>query len=599
MNGIIGMTNLMLGTPLSAQQRSYGEIVKESADALLNLINDILDLTKLESGRIDLDDSAFDISQTVEGAIGLMAERAQSKGVELTCYIAPDVPDIMTADAGRLRQILLNLLANAIKFTEEGSVELTVTLAPHSRSVLRIEVADSGIGIDASTLPRLFRPFSQAGGISRRYGGTGLGLAISRRLTEAMGGEINVESRVGEGSRFIVDLPVRASRQFRRIDPLDGCTVIIATAQPALADVAERYVRDWGGTALRLREPAEITRLAESAEGPVVVLQDWRLTNSPPDLFGALADASRHVDRRLLAVPVGAMRSVQDETNERFDRQLLLPLRRMVFYRALAGIEADPTMPDQAPSAAGKTGGRLRVLVVDDVPVNQKLAVSIVEIAGHEAVAVGSGREALQALRALPYDLVLMDVEMPEMDGLAATRAIRLMPGSAARIPIVAMTAHPGDAFVQRCLDAGMNAYLGKPLEAEKLVRALEQLAMAPAEAPVAASAAVLGPLTERIGADTARDLANSLREELVGWIGDMRDAIERGDEDGWRARAHSIRGAALNMGCAALAEAAAGFSPENRDPDVPLDVLFDRLKAESDAVRRQLTAELDDQGDA
>ncbi len=486
MNGIIGMTGLLQGTKLDPQQRSYADIIKESADALLNLINDILDLTKFESGRVELDDSPFELARTIEGTVGLMAERAQSSGLELASYIAPEVPDILTADAGRLRQVLLNLLSNAIKFTEEGSVTLTATLAPQSRAMLRIEVTDTGIGIPADVLPRLFRPFSQAGGISRRFGGTGLGLAISRRLVDAMGGEISVESEDGGGSTFRVDLPIRSGKQAQAPDSLDGVKVILVGPSGVVREVAARYAECWGAAVRSTDDPAEGLRQLRAAGGDSVAVIDWRVKGGAGDLATRVrADAALKRCRLVLTVPVGVVEAVPEAEDALFDARLLQPVRRARYHRALAGGPAEAADESARPRrTVAASGARLRVLVVDDVAVNQKLAASIVEISGHEAVVAGGGREALQALRTLPYDLVLMDVEMPEMDGLSATRAIRQMPGAAGAIPIIAMTAHPGDEYISRCMDAGMNRYLAKPLDAAELISILQEHADRAASLP-------------------------------------------------------------------------------------------------------------------
>lgn len=563
MNGIMGMTGLLLGTKLSAQQRSYGDIIKESADALLNLINDILDLTKLESGRVDLDESPFELAQTIEGAIGLMAERAQSKGLNLSSHIDHDVPDIMTADAGRLRQVLLNLLSNAIKFTEDGSVQLTVSTAPHSRSVLRIDVVDTGIGIDAETLPRLFKPFSQAGGISRRYGGTGLGLAISRRLIDAMGGEIDVQSEPGRGTRFVVDMPIRSGKRIRRNEKFDDLKIMFAGPDDTVRAAAARYARDWNAAPHFSQSPADALKVMREAKGKWCVVIDWRLRGGA----GSLAQQVRsdpvvgHA-RLILTIPVGVIETVAEDEDALFDVRLLQPLRRGAFNRALSGRGNGEEEGPALRKTRRSVGASLRVLVVDDVAVNQKLAVSIVEMAGHEAVAAGSGREALQALRSLPYDLVLMDVEMPEMDGLEATRAIRTLPGASALIGIVAMTAHPGDEFVDRCMDAGMDAYLAKPLNADELNGILDEYAMKSGRsAGGRPESRVVARLAETVGDETARDLGQSFVDELDGWLEGLRTAGEKEDADALRQHAHSLNGAALNMGCRGLAEAAAALS--------------------------------------
>lgn len=563
MNGIMGMTGLLLGTKLSAQQRSYGDIIKESADALLNLINDILDLTKLESGRVDLDESPFELAQTIEGAVGLMAERAQSKGLDLSSHIAADVPDIMTADAGRLRQILLNLLSNAIKFTEDGAIKLAVGMAPHSCSVLRIEVVDTGIGIDDETLPRLFKPFSQAGGISRRYGGTGLGLAISRRLIDAMGGEINVQSEPGKGTRFTVDMPIRSGKKIRRIEKMDGRKVMFTGPDDGVRAAAAEYVRDWKAVPFFALSPADALRQMRQEKGSWCVVVDWRLRGGAGTLVRQVrGDPILGSSRLILTVPVGVIETVAEDEDALFDVRLLQPLRRGVFNRALSGkggAEDDAPVTRKTRSAKGP---HLRVLVVDDVAVNQKLAVSIVEMAGHEAVAAGSGREALQALRSLPYDLILMDVEMPEMDGLEATRAIRKLPGATGSIGIVAMTAHPGDEFVDRCMEAGMDRYLAKPLDADELHRILsEHAALRGSTSGHKPPLRVVARLAETVGEETARELANSFIQELDGWLEGLKTACDGADINALRQHGHSLKGAALNMGCRSLAEAAADLS--------------------------------------
>jgi len=595
MNGIMGMTGLLLGTGLTPQQRSYGDIIKESADALLNLINDILDLTKLESGRVDLDESPFELAQTIEGAVGLMAERAQAKGLELASHIEPQVPDVMTADAGRLRQVLLNLLSNAIKFTEEGSVELTVSTAPHSRSVLRIEVRDTGIGIDAETLPRLFRPFSQAGGISRRFGGTGLGLAICRRLIDAMGGEINIQSELGAGTTFIVDLPIRSAKKVGRRERFEGLNVIFAGPGDAVRKAAAAYVADWKGRPHFATTPADAIRSMKEVDGPWCAVIDWRLRGGAGSLAQQIrGDSALARSRLILTVPVGVNEAVAENEDCLFDERLLQPLRRDSFNRAISGKGSARAEKRGADKARPRPERRLRVLVVDDVAVNQKLAVSIVEMAGHEAVAAGSGREALQALRSMPYDLVLMDVEMPEMDGLEATRSIRRLPGAAGAIPVVAITAHPGDEFVDRCMDAGMNGYLAKPLDAEELIRVLGETAgKAGAPAPKHGREGVIARLSAAVGQATAEELGRSFADELDGWLENLKVAARESDAEALRRHAHSLKGAALNMGCNDLADAAAGLSSEAGVSPEEAEAQIGEIAIHAHAARDSIRTEL------
>lgn len=595
MNGIIGMTGLLLGTKLTAQQRSYGEIVRESADALLNLINDILDLTKLEAGRVELDEAPFDVAQTIESSISLLAARAQAKGLEIVSYISPDTPDIITADAGRLRQILLNLLGNAIKFTEEGHVAVEASLSPDRREMLSIVVRDTGIGIPAEVLPRLFRPFSQGGGVSRRFGGTGLGLAISRRLLDAMGGDIRVDSEPGKGTSFRVDLPICNARCIRVLGGLEGAAVVLAGPPGPIRDTARRYVGDWGGNSIEAGDAEEaLARLRDAGAGAVGLI-DWRIAGGG----GALARQVRTDPmlagiRLALMVPVGVVEAISEEDDALFDARVLQPLRRQGFQRALTGTARAAGDDGSEPQAAASPRRRrLRILVVDDVAINQKLAVAIVEAAGHEAVAVGGGREALQALRTLPYDIVLMDVEMPEMDGLTAARVIRQLPGATGRIPIVAMTAHPGDTYVERCLDAGMDGYLAKPLDADDLFRLLSQRDSAvdgAAAGDVQGNA--LTTLAARIGDEAAA------RDLLEGFVGDLDEGLEAvqaaASEDRAQARqpAHRLKGTALNLGLSELAAVAAVVADANGGAPAPADI--DRLLDAVRTTRESLLAELE-----
>ncbi len=594
MNGIIGMTGLLQGTRLTTQQQSYAEIVRESADALLNLINDILDLTKLEAGRVELDDAPFEVARTVESVVGLMAARAQAKGLEIASHIAPDCPEIMTADAGRLRQILLNLVSNAIKFTETGHVTLAVAPAPGQSAVLRFEVSDTGIGIPSDIQPRLFRPFSQGGGISRRFGGTGLGLAISRRLVNAMGGDIRLVSIEGEGSVFTVDLPVRNGRTVRPLNGLERASVLIVGAEGKMREVAARYARDWRARVRETGSPAGALDILRGSERVDTCVVDWRVRGGAGSFARQVReDKALSGVRLILTVPVGVVEAQTEEDDALFDARILQPLRRGIYHRALIGAPLERGDQPEAPKAPQPASThRLRVLIVDDVAVNQKLASSIVESAGHDAVAAGGGREALQALRALPYDMVLMDVEMPDMDGLAATRAVRKLPGAAGRIPIIAMTAHPGDEYLDRCVDAGMNGYLAKPLDAEELLQMLRNRAaeVEAGDRPEARPPAspIQDRLNVRLDPETSRALMQHFVNDLEGWTDELP-----GLDDAARTRlAHAIKGAALNLGFAELAEAAEALEKGKAVPDSGDAMAY--LQQVMGTTRAELLAELD-----
>lgn len=576
MNGVIGMTGLLLDTQLTTQQRSYGEIVRESADALLTLINDILDLTKLEAGHVDLDESSFELAQVVDGAVALMAVRAQAKGISFGLYMAPDVPDVMVADAGRLRQIILNLLANAVKFTEQGHVLVNVTRPPSAPHTVRFEFVDTGIGIPSNVLPRLFRPFNQGDvSISRRFGGTGLGLAISRRLASAMGGEIRVSSEPGQGSVFTVDLPIRDGRRVWQPNTVNEPVVILSNNEFDHQLLA-RYMTDWGMSPVQVADPETAITTLSGLTGRRSLLIDSRMLINDREFFDRLNQRKMaELNIVMLDVVGGGSDRQEDETDVLTRHHVQLPVRRQALYEALAGNVGQQSVPPLTPTSdpAGRrrrsrvvqADERLRVLVVDDVAINQKLACSIVENAGHEAMSAGSGREALQALQAMPYDLVLMDVEMPDMDGMITTKALRELPGHAGAIPVIAMSAHPEASFIQPCLDAGMDEYLTKPLDADRLVELLDHFAQKQ-NRPVMEVADPVEKLITGLGEEGALGIIRSFHSELQARAKNV-DVLQRAGNFGQLSReAQALCGAAQGLGFDDLAAASREMT-DNADP--------------------------------
>lgn len=564
MNGVIGMTGLLLDTQLTTQQRSYGEIVRESADALLTLINDILDLTKLEAGHVDLDESSFELAQVVDGTVALMAVRAQAKGIGLGLYIAPDVPDVMVADAGRLRQIILNLLANAVKFTEQGHVQVNVTRPPSAPHTVRFEFVDTGIGIPSNVLPRLFRPFNQGDvTISRRFGGTGLGLAISRRLASAMGGEIRVSSEPGHGSVFTVDLPIRDGRRVWQPKQIKQ-PVVIMSNRGFDHDLLARYMTDWGMSPVQAEDPDTAINTLSGLTGRRSIVIDSRMLMNDRDFFDRLKSARIAQLNVIMLDVVGAGSERPEDDGAGLARHhVQLPVRRQALYDALTGdagqhvaISATPSdAPHRRRGRVVAPEDRLRVLVVDDVAINQKLACSIVENAGHEAMSAGSGREALQALQAMPYDLVLMDVEMPDMDGMATTKALRDLPGHAGAIPVIAMSAHPEASFIQPCLDAGMDEYLTKPLDADRLVGLLDHFSEKQRQSDRETSDPVEKLITS-LGEEGALGIIRSFHSELQARAKNV-DVLQRAGNFGQlRREAQALCGAAQGLGFDDLATA-------------------------------------------
>ncbi len=484
LNGIIGMTGLLLGTRLDAEQRSYAEVVRESGEALLGIINDILDLSKLEMDRVEVEAIAFDLTPLVEGAVELLVPRAHAKALDVETYIAPDVPARMIGDPARLRQILLNLLGNAFKFTEAGWVLCEVHCEAGDK--LRFEVSDSGVGIDPAVAPRLFERFTQGdASISRKYGGTGLGLAISKRLVEAMGGDIGVDSRPGEGSRFWFRLPLQAAPT--AADDASAAAVsdlrvlLVAPATMARERLMHK-LRDWGlqteaagDAAQALAALAAATHAGERFD---IALLDDRLGDAQlAETIAQIRDESGTALPIVLTVNTGAERRAVIVEADAAVVRVSRPVRRKQLCRALAEA-ANPNPGRGSPVSVSRSSAHaLRVLVADDVPVNRRLTARLLKLAGHQVDTVGDGHEAVEAVRSSRYDLVLMDMDMPRLHGLAAAAQIRALPGGAARVPIIALTAHSETLYLSRWREAGMNDYLTKPIDAERLHAIVEGLA--------------------------------------------------------------------------------------------------------------------------
>ncbi len=492
MNGIIGMTGMLLDTNLDANQRVYATSIRESADALLTIVNDILDFSKLEAGRMELEEVEFDSANIVESTLELLAPRARDKGLILASHVAPDVPRRVLGDPGRLRQILVNLIGNAVKFTEQGSVTVE-TRRQASAGGLRLafSVKDTGVGIPAEAQERLFTRFTQAdSSTSRRYGGTGLGLAICRKLTEAMDGEIGLESTPGAGSRFWFNVLLkRTENSPSPPKPLTGLRVLITERDPASRMLLARQFNDWRAKVASAADmdeaKAAILRSAAGGTPYDVMLVDAQIAKK--DSAGELVRCAHAA-----GIPnCGLISYAADREHEKlialqeFNFWLSRPLRESALYNQLAEIKfADGTEKRRAGNAALSSHLAaeeialsqiraaeipLRVLVAEDNHVNQLLASAMLAKLGHRADVVANGREAVDAVRTLPYDLVLMDVMMPEMDGFEATAEIRALPPPKCDIPIVALTANAMKGDDKICLAKGMNDYLSKPVDMLKL----------------------------------------------------------------------------------------------------------------------------------
>jgi PAS domain S-box-containing protein len=499
MNGVIGMTELALATELTTEQREYLDMAKASADSLLGVINDILDFSKIEAGKLEIEAEEVDLDATLDATLKTLAVRAHAKGLEVVYERDRAVPEVVIGDATRLRQVLVNLVGNAVKFTARGEVVVRVALEEQSDDALlaRFSVSDTGIGITDEQQARIFHAFEQAdSSTTRRYGGTGLGLTICARLVGMMGGRIAVESTPGVGSAF--HFTVRFGRVRRQATPLFAAAlserlrdlpVLVVDDNATNRRLLEVLLRNWHMQPVAVDGAAEGLRAlvrARAAGAPFpVALIDCRM----PDMDG-FALATRIKQEPALTGCTILMLTSDDRPGDMarcrqlgIAAYLVKPIRQSelldAIVTALGSPSAEPARPAPAPPVRA-AGGGLRVLLAEDNQVNQRLAVRLLEKRGHRVSVADNGREAVAAHTAQPFDLILMDVQMPEMDGFEATAAIRARERDGApRVPIVAMTAHAMKGDRERCLLAGMDDYLAKPIQAAELYEVIERIAPA------------------------------------------------------------------------------------------------------------------------
>jgi two-component system, sensor histidine kinase and response regulator len=597
LNAILGMTTLALQTRLSTEQRDYIGTVKSSAESLLEIVNDILDFSKIEAHRLDLERSEFELRESVGDAAKLLGVRAGEKRIELAWHIAPDVPDALLGDEGRLRQVLLNVMGNAVKFTSEGEVVLRVNVEASSPGLvmLHFAVSDTGIGIASEHRQRIFKAFTQGdSSTTRRYGGTGLGLAIALRLVELMGGRMWVESEEGRGSTFhftaLFDTPKSAPARpgRRRPKALEGLRVLVVDDNETNRRILEEMLASWRMNPTAVSDAESAIAALRSAETRKerfdVVISDCQM----PDVDGFMLARRLKQDRRLSTTPIVMLTSMGragDVARCRrigVDAYLTKPVKHSDLLDALASLFGGASRVARV-AAAGSAGEaprrKLRVLVAEDNLVNRKLVTRILEKRGHRVQAVEDGRAAVDAIQSGAqgkFDAVLMDLQMPAMSGLEATQAIRIHESNTGgHVPIIALTAHAMTGDRERCLAAGMDAYLSKPIDVNQMLLTVEGFddQSGPKSVDVPGDQAAGSMLFDEDAAMAYAGGDRALLEEVVALfcsdypvsLRRIERALGRRDGEALRAAAHALKGSIATVGSKAGRDRAAKLEQMGR----------------------------------
>jgi PAS domain S-box-containing protein len=643
MNGIMGMTGLLLDTHMTPEQRDYAETVQRSSEALLSIINDILDFSKIESGRLTLETIDFDLRTTIEEVLDLFAEPAQRKGLELGCLLHAEVPTALQGDPGRLRQIFINLIGNALKFTQQGEVMIYVTRGEETadRTLIEFAVTDTGIGIAPEVQAHLFKPFSQADtSTTRQFGGTGLGLAICKQLVEQMGGQIGIESALGHGStfRFTVWLPRQPAQTLAAPLPkgsLKGRRLCIVDDNATNRRILEQYAFQWGLQSATASDGYQALALLKDAatrgEPFDLAILDLQMPRMDGLELGRTitADPALAGTRLVLLTSMGLRGQAEKAKQAGISAYLCKPVHRAHLYDCLAMIVDLPAKSATDALEVGSSSrpndvlvtrhvlkeaavaARARILVAEDNIVNQKVAVCQLEKLGYRADVVANGLEAVEAVSRATYALVLMDCQMPEMDGLEATALIRTREAEQAsrRLPIIAMTANAMRGDREKCLNAGMDDYLAKPAKLEQLEATLarwlsgqstpdEQKEPVSPEKQKAAhecvDSAVLAELRQldRSCGLLSMLITNFLKDVPTSLAG-LRDALQQGDGEALARVAHGLNGSSGNLGVRNMRQLCVELQALGKAKDLSkAGALLAKLVSEFELVRQRLMVE-------
>jgi two-component system, sensor histidine kinase and response regulator len=608
MNGIIGMTDLTLDTTLTPEQREQLGLVQASAESLLSIVNDILDFSKIEAGRLDLDPTDFQLRDTLDDALAGLAVRAHEKNLELLCEVSPDVPDTLAADVGRLRQILINLVGNAVKFTDAGEVVVRVSSEPQTagEALLHVSVADTGVGIPEDKQGMIFDAFSQAdGSTTRRFGGTGLGLTISARLVTMMGGRIWLESRPDRGSTFHFTVKASARPEHEAATPeLVGRRVLVVDDNATNRRIFQKILEKW----------QMMPTLVESGPAAIEAIFDADRRGQPFDLvlldvnmpeMDGFATAQQLRDQADGAPPTVMMVTSSDQFGDAqrckdigVAAYLVKPVRQAALKEAvLAAIDTPRRSIEREQQAAvTPTGPALRILLAEDNVVNQRVAMGMLTKAGHSVTLAENGKLALDALDGATFDLVLMDMQMPEMSGDEAIAAIRERERhTGGHLPIIALTAHALKGDRERCLNAGADDYLAKPVAPSVLYERIA--AILPAKSPEPGTTPVFdqsraASLLARVGGDPVlfRDVIELFLEDCPHQIDAIRQAIHDQQADRIYRTAHKLKGSAGNFDAHEIMALLQRLEARARDGDLATCVsVFVEIEAEAERLMAAL----------